>query len=311
MSDTMRFVIKKLLIGVLVVLFVSALVFSIMQLMPGDTISLMFPEGSRVSADKIAEMKTKWGLDQPPVVQFFYWLKNILHGDFGTSIVLKKDVNTLIADRLPYTLALTGLALALNYLIAIPLGLIGAVKKDKAPDHIMKGITFVLYSTPSFLLGIILMYLIAIKLKALPISGYSGFSSLILPALTIALPGAASTFRIARSEILDVMDERYVTTAYAKGLPRRQVLVKHILRNAMITVTVMFFLSLPWLIGGSVIVENLYALPGLGKLLLQGIQKQDFPLAQGIILMITVMTVICNILGDIVSGILDPRIRLQ
>ena len=311
MSDTMRFVIKKLLIGVLVVLFVSALVFSIMQLMPGDTISLMFPEGSRVSADKIAEMKTKWGLDQPPVVQFFYWLKNILHGDFGTSIVLKKDVNTLIADRLPYTLALTGLGLALNYLIAIPLGLIGAVKKDKAPDHIMKGITFVLYSTPSFLLGIILMYLIAIKLKALPISGYSGFSSLILPALTIALPGAASTFRIARSEILDVMDERYVTTAYAKGLPRRQVLVKHILRNAMITVTVMFFLSLPWLIGGSVIVENLYALPGLGKLLLQSIQKQDFPLAQGIILMITVMTVICNILGDIVSGILDPRIRLQ
>ncbi|MBQ6663289.1 MAG: ABC transporter permease [Firmicutes bacterium] len=311
MSDTMRFVIKKLLIGVLVVLFVSALVFSIMQLMPGDTISLMFPEGSRVSAEKIAEMKTKWGLDQPPVVQFFYWLKNILHGDFGTSIVLKKDVNTLIADRLPYTLALTGLALALNYLIAIPLGLIGAVKKDKAPDHIMKGITFVLYSTPSFLLGIILMYLIAIKLKALPISGYSGFSSLILPALTIALPGAASTFRIARSEILDVMDERYVTTAYAKGLPRRQVLVKHILRNAMITVTVMFFLSLPWLIGGSVIVENLYALPGLGKLLLQSIQKQDFPLAQGIILMITVMTVICNILGDIVSGILDPRIRLQ
>ncbi|MBQ1391780.1 MAG: ABC transporter permease [Firmicutes bacterium] len=311
MSDTMRFVIKKLLIGVLVVLFVSALVFSIMQLMPGDTISLMFPEGSRVSADKIAEMKTKWGLDQPPVVQFFYWLKNILHGDFGTSIVLKKDVNTLIADRLPYTLALTGLGLALNYLIAIPLGLIGAVKKDKAPDHIMKGITFVLYSTPSFLLGIILMYVIAIKLKVLPISGYSGFSSLILPALTIALPGAASTFRIARSEILDVMDERYVTTAYAKGLPRRQVLVKHILRNAMITVTVMFFLSLPWLIGGSVIVENLYALPGLGKLLLQSIQKQDFPLAQGIILMITVMTVICNILGDIVSGILDPRIRLQ
>ena len=107
------------------------------------------------------------------------------------------------------------------------------------------------------------------------------------------------------------MDERYVTTAYAKGLPRRQVLVKHILRNAMITVTVMFFLSLPWLIGGSVIVENLYALPGLGKLLLQSIQKQDFPLAQGIILMITVMTVICNILGDIVSGILDPRIRLD
>ena len=134
---------------------------------------------------------------------------------------------------------------------------------------------------------------------------------MILPAFTLALPSLAQIFRLTRSEVLDVLDEKYVTTAYAKGLKNKVVLVKHVLRNAMIPVTVMFFLSLPWLIGGAVVVENVFAWPGMGQLIWKAISKQDFVIVQGVVLVITILTVICNLIGDILAGILDPRIRLE
>lgn len=295
--------------GVLVVFFVTVLVFCIMQAMPGDPIDLMVD--TRVSAEKVAEIKAQWGLDQPPVVQYFYWLGNILHGDFGMSISIKQNVTDLILQRLPYTLMLTGAALMIEYLVSIPLGLWAAVRKGKAVDKTLTVTTVVLWSMPPFWLGVLFMLVFSINLKILPLSGYSGFPSLILPAVTLALPMLAQIYRLTRSEVLDVMDEKYVTTAYAKGVGDKKVLLKHVLRNAMIPVTVMFFLSLPWLIGGAVVVENVFAWPGMGQLLWKGIAKQDFPIVQGIIFVITILTVVCNIIGDIVAGILDPRIRLE
>jgi len=309
MNDIMRFIAKRLAIGVLVVLFVTILVFAIMQLMPGDTIDLMVD--TRVSAEKVAEIKAQWGLDKHPVVQYFYWLKNILQGDFGTSISLKQGVKELILQRLPYTLMLTGASLLIEYLIAIPLGLWAAVKKNKLPDKVLTVSTIVLWSMPPFWLGVLFMMVFSIWLGILPLSGWSGIKSLILPAFTLALPTLAQIFRLTRSEVLDVLDEKFVTTAHAKGLKNKVVLIKHVLRNAMIPVTVMFFLSLPWLIGGSVVVENVFAWPGMGQLLFKAISKQDFVIVQGVVLVITVLTVICNLIGDIVAGILDPRIRLE
>lgn len=309
MNNIMRFIAKRLAVGVLVVLFVTILVFAIMQMMPGDTIDLMVD--TRVSAEKVAEIKAQWGLDKHPVVQYFYWLKNILQGDFGTSISLKQGVKELILQRLPYTLMLTGASLLIEYLIAIPLGLWAAVKKNKLPDKVLTVSTIVLWSMPPFWLGVLFMLVFSIWLGILPLSGWSGFSSLILPAFTLALPTLAQIFRLTRSEVLDVLDEKFVTTAHAKGLKNKIVLVKHVLRNAMIPVTVMFFLSLPWLIGGSVVVENIFAWPGMGQLLFKAISKQDFVIVQGVVLVITVLTVICNIIGDIIAGVLDPRIRLE
>ena len=309
MNDIMRFIAKRLAIGVLVVLFVTILVFAIMQMMPGDTIDLMVD--TRVSAEKVAEIKAQWGLDKHPVVQYFYWLKNILQGDFGTSISLKQSVTELILQRLPYTLMLTGASLLIEYLIAIPLGLWAAVKKNKLPDKVLTVSTIVLWSMPPFWLGVLFMMVFSIWLGILPLSGWSGIKSLILPAFTLALPTLAQIFRLTRSEVLDVLDEKFVTTAHAKGLKNKVVLVKHVLRNAMIPVTVMFFLSLPWLIGGSVVVENVFAWPGMGQLLFKAISKQDFVIVQGVVLVITVLTVICNLIGDIVAGVLDPRIRLE
>ena len=309
MNGVIHYVIKRLLMGIAIVLFVSVLVFAIMQAMPGDPIDLMVD--TRVSPERVAELKARWGLDEPAVVVYFLWLGKIFEGVFGTSVSMKQSVGDLIMQRLPYTLMLTGAALLIEYLISIPLGLLAATRKDKPADKALTVGTIVLWSMPQFWLGVLLMFIFSITLGVLPVSGYSGFSSLILPAFTLALPTLAQIFRLTRSEVLDVMRERYVMTANAKGLSSRKVLIKHILRNALIPVTVMFFLSLPWLIGGAVVVENVFAWPGMGQLLWKAISKQDFMVVQGIIFVITVLTVICNLIGDIISGILDPRIRLE
>ena len=308
MSQTARYILKRLLIGVLVVLCVSLVIFGILQAMPGDPVELM--TSPRVSQAKVAEIRARWGLDQPPVVQYFYWLGNVLTGNFGVSITTGQAVTYLIAQRLPYTLMLTGVAIVVEYAIAIPLGLFAAVHKDGPFDRAMNVIMVVLWSMPGFWLGVLLIMLFSIRLGALPISGYSGPVSMILPVLTLALPNLAQTFRLTRSEVLDVLDARYVKTATAKGLLRDKVLVRHVLRNALIPVTVTFFLSLPWLIGGAVVVENVFAWPGRGQLLWTGIKMQDFPIVQGIVFVISILTVICNLIGDVVSGLLDPRIRL-
>ena len=309
MNGVLRYVAKRLIMGVGIVIFVSVLVFAIMQAMPGNPIDLMVD--TRVSPERVAELKAQWGLDEPPIVQYFVWLGNILQGDFGMSVSMKQNVSDLILQRLPYTLMLTGAALLIEYLIAIPLGLWAAVKKDKAVDKSLTVGTIVLWSMPQFWLGVLFMLIFSIWLGVLPLSGWSGPTSLILPALTLALPTLAQIFRLTRSEVLDVMRERYVMTARAKGIEGRRVLIRHVLRNALIPVTVMFFLSLPWLIGGAVVVENVFAWPGMGQMLWRAISKQDFMVVQGVIFVITVLTVICNLIGDIISGILDPRIRLE
>ncbi|HDL60561.1 MAG TPA: ABC transporter permease [candidate division WOR-3 bacterium] len=278
-----------------------------MQAMPGDPIELL--AGERVSPEKIAQLKAQWGLDKPVYMQYFYWLSRIIRGDFGRSMVTKLPVIELIKARLPYTLLLTGSALIVEYVIAIPLGLLAALKWGSKTDHVVVTLSIVLWSMPSFWLGVLLMIIFAIKLNLLPLSGYSGLKSLILPLLTLSLPSLAGTLRLTRSEVLEVLREDYVLTAYAKGLPKYKVLIKHVLRNALVPVTVMFFLYLPWLIGGAVIVETVFAWPGMGRLLWKSITVQDYPVVQAIIFIIALLTVISNTIGDIVSAVLDPRIR--
>lgn len=309
MSDMLEYTVKRLIMGIFVVLAVTALLFGIMQLMPGDPIQLI--TNPRVSPKKIAELQRQWGLDKPVYVQYFYWLLHVFRGDFGTSIATGQKVITLIQARLPYTLLLAGSSLILQYIIAIPLGLLAAYRENSRFDNLVVVSTIILWSIPTFWLGILLILLFSIKLKILPVSGYSGFNSIILPIMTATLPYLASTLRLTRSEVLEVLREKYVITAYAKGLNTKKVLIFHVLRNALIPVTVMFFLSLPWLIGGSVIIESIFAWPGMGRLLWKAISTQDFPVVQGIIFIIAILTVISNILGDIITAYLDPRIRLE
>ncbi|MCG8540498.1 MAG: ABC transporter permease [Clostridia bacterium] len=309
MNDLLEYTIRRLIQGIFVVIVVTAILFIIMQMMPGDPIQLI--SSPRVSQEKIDELKELWGLDKPILVQYFYWISNLLRGDFGRSITTGQKVIDLLKSRLPYTLMLSGSALLINYIIAIPLGLLAAYKKDTILDKVLVIITVIFRAIPDFWLGILLIIIFSVSLKLLPVSGYSGLESLVLPLLTMTLPYLASILRLTRSEVLEVIREKHVSTAYAKGLKMKVVLIKHILRNALIPVTVMFFLSFPWLIGGSVIVESIFAWPGMGRLLWKAISTQDFPIVQGIIFIIALLTVTCNTAGDILTAFLDPRIRAE
>lgn len=309
MNDMLNYTLRRLLQGVFVIIAITAILFVIMQLMPGDPIKLIC--NPRIPQERIEELRHLWGLDKPIIIQYFYWFSNIIKGDFGTSIISGQKVSTLIAQRLPYTLMLTGPALLIEFIISIFLGLIAAYKRDSIFDKVIINLAIILRAIPIFWLGILFIMFFSLKLRILPVSGYSGFKSLILPLATLVFPYLAINLRLTRSEALEVLRERMVLTAYAKGLNDRQVLFRHVLRNALIPATVMFFLSLPWIFGGSIIIESVFAWPGTGKLLWKSIVGQDFPVVQGIIFIIAMLTVISNTTGDIITAILDPRIRLE
>jgi len=302
-----EYIVKRLLLGILVLLTLSMLLFAIMHSMPGDPIQLI--AGDRADPQKIVELREKFGLDKPYYIQYLKWLGNILHGDFGLSILASQPVGDLIMSRFKYTLMLSGVAILIQYFFAIPIALFAAFKKDSMFDKFTVYSSIVFWSTPQFMFGILLILLFAIKFPIFPISGYSGALSLVLPVATIALTSMASGIRVTRSEIVDILNEKYIVTAYAKGLREKAILIRHVLRNALIPTTVMFFLSVPWVIGGSVIVEKIFAWPGMGYLLWTSITKQDYPVVQGIVMVIALLTVISNTIGDVMVAYLDPRVR--
>ncbi len=306
----LTYVVKKLLIGIPVIFGVTIILFYIMYMLPGDPIKLLLA-GERVTPAKIEELRRAWGLDQPVYIQYFYWLLHVVRGDLGVSIVTKEPVTLLISQRLPYTLALMLISTLLSYAIGVLSGVLTALRRGTLVDSVVSITGIVGYSIPGFWFGLMLMLAFGRYLQILPISGYEGPHSLILPALSLALPSSAYVMRLTRAEMIEVLNEDYIRTAWAKGLNERRVLLVHALRNAMIPVVVMFFLDIPWLIGGAVVIETLFALPGMGRLLYVSIIRQDYAVVQGIVLIITVLTVVFNTLGDIVVAVLDPRVRVE
>lgn len=302
-----QYVVRRLALGLLAVLCVTVLLFAIMQAMPGDPIRMV--ADPRMPAERIEALKVRWGLDRPVYVQYFVWLSNIVTGDMGTSIATRRPVAELIAGRLPYTLALAGGALVLQYVVGVTVGLVVAVRRGSWLDRTLVVGAIILRSVPAYWLAIILIIAFALKWRLFPISGYDGPRSLVLPVLSLALPTIADTMRLTRTEVLEVMRQQFVTAARSKGLPESRLLVKHVLRNALIPVTVLFFLSLPWLVGGAVVVESVFSWPGMGRLLWRSIISQDLPVVQGVVFIIAVLTVVSNTLGDIMCAWLDPRIR--
>lgn len=292
------------------VIAVSLLVFSLLYMMPGNPIDIMVDR--KVPAEKRAEMVKEYGYDRPLHEQYLKWVKGIVfERDFGNSVRYKVPVWGLMKDRVPRSLRLCGWALFIEMLIALPIGLLCAIKKDSLFDRITVNSTLALTAMPSFWLGALLIIIFSVKLKWLPISGYQGFKYYILPIFALVASTLAGTLRLTRSEVLEVLNEKYVTTAYAKGLPDRTVKVKHVLRNALIIVSVEVFMSIPWLISGAVVTEKIFGIPGMGHLLLNSIVVQDFPVVQAVLLLIAILTVIFNLISDIVIAILDPRIRIE
>jgi len=306
----LQYIFKRVLIGVALVLCVSFLVFSMLFLMPGSPVMLMAGEGA--SIEKLEQIEKEYGLDRPLLVQYADWLSGvILRQDFGISFKYKLPVWDLVSERIPISLRLTVITALIQYTLAIPLGLLCAYKKDSILDKLTVTTSLTLTSIPSFWISVLLMLLFAVKLQWLPLSGFSSWKHYVLPITAGVLSGLASTIRLTKSEALDALREKYVITAYAKGLPEKVVRFKHVLRNSLIIICVQVFQSLPWLISGYIIIEKIFVIPGMGGLMINSIVYQDFNVVQCLVFIISILTVICNITADIMLGLLDPRIRIS
>lgn len=303
------YVIKRISQGILLVIVVSILVFAMLDLMPGDPINIMTDR--KVSEEVKEQLRIEYHLDLPLHQRYVIWVKDALHGNFGKSIKSKLPVTDMMKARLPVTLKLTLTALLVELVIAVPIGLLAAYKKDSIFDRIVMDVSLFFTAVPSYWIAVILMLVFAVRLRVLPLSGFSTPKHYVLPVISLVISGIASTIRMTKTEVLDVLREKYVLTAYAKGLKKKSVLVKHVLRNALILVTIMFFMSVPWVISGAVILENIFTIPGMGQMLTNGILTQDFPIVQACVLILAILTVVCNLVCDIITAVLDPRIRIS
>ena len=303
------YVIKRISQGILLVIVVSILVFAMLDLLPGDPIKIMTDR--KVSEEVKEQLRIEYHLDLPLHQRYVIWVKDALHGNFGKSIKSKLPVTDMMKARLPVTLKLTLTALLVELVIAVPIGLLAAYKKDSIFDRIVMDVSLFFTAVPSYWIAVILMLVFAVRLRVLPLSGFSTPKHYVLPVISLVISGIASTIRMTKTEVLDVLREKYVLTAYAKGLKKKSVLVKHVLRNALILVTIMFFMSVPWVISGAVILENIFTIPGMGQMLTNGILTQDFPIVQACVLILAILTVVCNLVCDIITAVLDPRIRIS
>ena len=310
-----RLVLQRLAATVPVLLLVTAGVFALLHLTPGDPIDAMMAES--VDAVAKASLRAELGLDRPLPLQYAAWMGRLLRGDLGRSIRNGEPVLESVSRRLRPSLQLALLAMGVSLLIAFPAGIVSAVRRNTAADRVSTTLALFGICMPNFLLALLLIFLFGVTLRWLPISGYvdpaeelvDGLRSLALPAVTLGLALAAVVTRTLRSSMLEALSEDYVRTARAKGLPEGPVIRGHVLRNALIPVVTVLGLQLGTLIGGAVITEYVFALPGVGRLVVDAVFARDYPLVQGVVLLIALGFIASNLLVDLLYGVIDPRVR--
>jgi len=311
----LSYIVKRLLVLLLVVFGASVIIFVMSHSLPGDPATAII--GFDTTPEQVRQVTEKYHLDEPMFVQYFIWAKMALYGDFGKSIYYNSPVLHLLFSRLPVTLELALLSMIISIGIALPAGILSAVKKDTWIDNLARVYAFVGVSLPNFWLGIMLMLLFGVIWRVLPLFGYVSFqvnplsalAHLILPAVTLGTSLAALVTRMTRSCLLEELNMDYVTVARARGLRETVVIWKHALRNAMIPIVTVVGLQFGYLLGGSVITETIFSLPGLGKLIIDSIFFRDYPVVQGAILIYTIMFSLVNLLVDFSYSLLDPRVR--
>jgi len=304
----MHFLASRLFSAFVVVLGVSCLVFLLIHLVPGDPVEVMLGESSQ-PADREA-LRQALGLNLPLHLQLWNYLNGLLHLDLGTSLHSRQPIAEILLRRIPATLELAAAGLAVALLIAFPLGILAALRKDTAWDGGAMFFAMLGISVPNFWMGPLLILVFSLWLGWLPVSGREGFSSLILPALTLGTAMAAILSRMVRMTLLEVLGEDYIRTARAKGLPWGQVVLHHALRNAMLPIITLLGLQLGALLAGAVITEIVFSWPGVGQLVIESIQRRDYPVVQACVLLISLTYVLVNTLTDFCYAWLDPRIRL-
>ena len=303
------FIFARLFSAALVVIGVSMLVFMLIHLVPGDPVEVMLGESAQ-PADRAA-LRHALGLDQPVPVQLYHYFNGLLHFDLGNSLHSQRPIVDLMLERLPATLELALAELLVAVVIAFPLGVLSAVRKDTAWDHSARVVSLMGISIPHFWLGPLLILVFSLWLGWLPVSGRDGLASLVLPALTLGTALAAILSRMIRATLLETLNEDYIRTARAKGLSETAVILHHALRNALLPVITVLGLQLGALLGGAIITEMVFSWPGIGQLTIEAIHRRDYPVVQACILFVSVTYVAVNTLTDLTYAWLDPRVRLR
>ena len=306
----LRYLAAQLFQAVLVVIFVT-LVVAVMLRFSGDPAVAQFQGASAPTAEQLQQIRTALGLDQPVWLQYLHFLGGVLRGDFGTSFRGGTSVGSLIRQALPPTVLLALCSLLLSLALSLPLGVYAAVHRGRWGDQLIRFFTLLGLSFPNFWLGIMLVLIFGVTLRWLPPSGYEGAASLVLPSVTLGLILTSTTVRLLRASLLDVLGSQYVTVARSKGLSERRVLYKHALRNTAIPVITFIGLQFGGLVGGVVVVEQVFAWPGMGLLALQAISNRDYPVLQGAVTVLALLVVVINLLIDLSYGLFDPRVRME
>jgi len=312
----LRYVLRRLLDTIPVVVVVGVFVFLLLRLTAGDPAAII--AGDNATAQQVAEIRERLGLDEPILTQFTTWAGRTMRGDLGESFFFKKTVAELVSERLEPTLALSVGALVLAVAIAVPLGVVAAWNRGTWIDRGVMGFSALGFSLPTFVIGYGLMYIFAIELAWLPVQGYQrlrdGFGGfilrLILPSLTLGIIYIALIARITRTSVLETLNADHVRTARAKGLAELPVLLRHVLRNAAVPIVTVIGIGVALLIGGVVVTESVYTIPGLGRLTVDAVLARDYPTVQAVVLLFSLVYVLINLVVDVVYVLLDPRIRL-
>ena len=309
------YILRRLIGTIPVMLVVAVFIFLMLRLTPSDPAAII--AGDNANAEQVAKIRQQLGLDQPMLTQFFIWFGKVLTGDFGESFFFKKTVAALIAERIEPTLSLSLFTIVLAVLIAVPLGVLAAHRQGTWVDRLVMGFAVLGFSVPAFVIGYIFIYVFAIWLNWLPVQGYQRISEglggwalrLVLPALTLSVIYVALIARMTRTSVLEVLSEDYVRTARAKGQVERKVMFRHALRNAAVPIVTVIGLGVALLIGGVVVTESLYTIPGLGRLTVDAVLARDYPTIQAVILLFSFVYVMINLAVDLIYTLLDPRIR--
>jgi peptide/nickel transport system permease protein len=312
------FLIRRVLQSIVVILIVTIITFAMLRMIPGNVAVAVMGPGAYRNPGAIRQFDRVYGFDLPWWRQYLLWLSHLLRGNLGYSWKLNQSVASLLADRLPKTVLLVGISTVLALILAIPIGVIQAVRRNKFTDHFFNAFSTIFYATPAFLIGIVLILIFAIKFPILPPEGPQGegfgvvisnFNAMILPITSLCLLTIALFSRYMRSSTLDNLTEDYVRTARAKGASERRVLIRHVLRNSLIPIATLVGLSIPGILAGALITEAVFNYPGMGYLFYQSANSQDYPVLLGFTVVVAVATVVGSLLADIAYAVLDPRVR--
>lgn len=314
------YIIRRLISGFIILILVTLSVFFIMRLLPGDPLIIFLGQSvssGNMSMEQLENMRKEYGLDKPIMIQYIDWIKGILHGDLGTSIHYHEKVGNLMLERFPITLQLDIFSLFLGTILGIILGIAAAIRRGTWIDTLATSFANIGITIPVFWLGVVLMYTLGLKLRLLPIAGYTspfddfwmGTKQAIMPVICLSITSLAVIARQMRSSMLEVIKQDYVRTAWSKGLQERVIIFRHVLKNSLIPIVTLLGLAIGIVVGGSVLVETVFAIPGVGRLLVDSIFAQDYVVIQSSILIIATIIILVNLLVDISYGWLDPRIR--